>query len=151
MAHALASALDASNSNIHETQKSLAEMSLGAVEPSFKSEDEREIQLKSKPKEDHDFFIERENQQQQQQQDDEFKFPHVEYESDKDGEDDLLGMQSAVPLADSSNSQLLERSTASLKSKSKSGSSRRESGGGKPMTLKEQEEVCFCGCYNRLI
>lgn len=147
MAHALASAsgLDASNShvNIYDTQKSLAEMSLGALEPSFKSEDEREIQQKTQPKQDHEMLIERENQhdveveeghEQQQLSDDELKFPHVE----DGGEDDLTSVQ--VPLADSSNSQLFDKSTASLKSKSKTGSSRRESGG-KPMTLKEQEEV----------
>ncbi|EOQ99612.1 hypothetical protein E3P92_00594 [Wallemia ichthyophaga] len=147
MAHALASAsgLDASNShvNIYDTQKSLAEMSLGALEPSFKSEDEREIQQKTQPKQDHEMLIERENQhdveveeghEQQQLSDDELKFPHVE----DGGEDDLTSVQ--VPLADSSNSQLFDKSTASLKSKSRTGSSRRESGG-KPMTLKEQEET----------
>ncbi|TIB90893.1 hypothetical protein E3Q06_00136 [Wallemia mellicola] len=133
MAHAIASELDGSNSNIQETNKSLAEMSLGPVEPSFKSADEREIQSKSKPNNDSQFLIERDDQN------DQFEFPDLQDDSDRDNEDDLTSMRSGLPLADASNSQLLSKSTSSIKSKS----NRRDSsgGGGKPMTLKEQEET----------
>ena len=132
MANALASNNEASQSNVY---KSLRDLSLGDVEDSFKSSDERQIQidrLGEDANKDENLLIEKPLDDVE-----DFKFPHVEdnVEDNADEDNENFGNnQSSLPLSDTSNSQSLSKS---LKS-----SNRRESaGGGKPMTLKEQEET----------